>query len=67
LQTKLYNARRTLREHRKQLMHDDMDTVVLRLCADIQHAGAKHPKIVDALLKELLREETESEDEEASF
>jgi hypothetical protein len=47
--------RRSLQEHRQQLHDDDMEVVVCRLSADIQHARTKHPDIVKALCTELAR------------
>jgi hypothetical protein len=59
----LYNARRTLREHQQQLLHDDGRVVVRRLCADIRHAQNKHPNIAAAVTLALLRGEKEKERE----
>jgi hypothetical protein len=53
---KLHYARRTLREHRQQPLHDDLEVVVRRLCADVRHAPIKHPEIFSALVMGLLHE-----------
>jgi hypothetical protein len=45
---------RTFREHRQQLLHEDMSVVARRLLSDIEYAAQKHPILYHAVHEGLM-------------